>query len=85
MGSRGAMGNARRTRMARVLEGGLVGFAVALWVLLPGIVTRPLDAPPYLIAYGGFAVVVGVICGLVLRTTGAIAMYVLLRRRSSVA
>jgi hypothetical protein len=52
-----------------VLEAGLLGFGVAIFVLWPGLVSRPLDAPPYLLVYGGGALVVGLVVGLVLRMT----------------
>jgi hypothetical protein len=50
-----------------VLEGGACGFAVALLVLAPGIVLRPLDAKPYVVVYGGAATVIGLAIGFVLR------------------
>ena len=52
-----------------VLEGGACGLAGTLLVLLPGIVTRPLDAPPYIIAYGIPTVLIGLAIGLILRFT----------------
>ena len=56
-GSHGAQG---------ILEGAACGFAGAVLVLLPGIVTHPTQAPPYLLAYGGLAAVVGLAVGVVL-------------------
>lgn len=49
-----------------ILEGAACGFAGAVLVLLPGIVSRPTQAPPYLLAYGGLAAVVGLAVGVVL-------------------
>ena len=55
---------------------------VAVLYLAPGIVTRPREAPPYVIFYGGVAMVFGAIVGLVLR---AIAIIVLRYSRSAAA
>jgi hypothetical protein len=49
-----------------ILEAAACGFAGAVLVLLPGIVTQPTQAPPYLLAYGGLAAVVGLAVGVVL-------------------
>jgi hypothetical protein len=57
-----------------VLEAGACGVIVALAVLAPGIVTRPLEAPPYVIAYGGAALIVGVVVGLILRATALLVL-----------
>lgn len=57
-----------------VVEAGLVGFGVALVVLGRGIVTRPLEAPPYVIVYGGAAMLAGLIVGLVLRFTALLVL-----------
>jgi hypothetical protein len=56
-GTRGALG---------IIEGAACGFAAALLVLLPGIVTTPLHAAPYVLAYGGLAAVLGLAVGAVL-------------------
>ena len=64
----------RRGSWLAVAEAGGGGLVVALVILAPGIVTRPMDAPPYLIAYGGFAVLVGLVVGLVLRTAALIVL-----------
>lgn len=56
-GSRGGQG---------ILEAAACGFAGAVLVLLPGIVTQPTQAPPYLLAYGGLAAVVGLAVGVML-------------------
>jgi hypothetical protein len=57
-----------------VLEAGLTGFAIALVVLGPGVVTRPMAAPPYVIVYGGAALIVGLLVGLALRTVGVLVL-----------
>jgi hypothetical protein len=57
-----------------VAEAGACGLFVALAYLAPGIVTRPMDAPPYVIAYGGAALVLGLVAGLLLRTTGVLVL-----------
>jgi hypothetical protein len=56
-GSRGGQG---------ILEAAGCGFAGAVIVLLPGILTQPTQAPPYLLLYGGLATVVGLAVGVVL-------------------
>jgi hypothetical protein len=65
-----------------VAEAGACGLILALLYLAPGIVTRPAEAPPYVIAYGGAALLLGVVVGLFLRTT---AILVLKLRKSAVA
>jgi hypothetical protein len=57
MGSRGTQG---------ILEGAACGLVAAVLVLLPGIVTKPMQAPPYVLAYGGLAAVLGLAVGAVL-------------------
>jgi hypothetical protein len=57
-----------------VLEAGLVGFFIAIWMLRRGIATRPADAPPYVIAYGGGAIVIGLTIGLILRTAAVVTL-----------
>ena len=52
-----------------VAEAGGLGLILGLGVLARGIVTRPADAPPYVIFYGGVALIVGVAIGLILRVT----------------
>ena len=49
-----------------ILEGAGCGFAGAVVVLLPGIVTKPTQAPPYVLAYGGLAAILGLAAGAVL-------------------
>ena len=57
-----------------VAEAGACGLAAALLYLVPGIVTRPRDAAPYVMAYGGAATIVGLLFGLVLRTTALLIL-----------
>ncbi len=57
-----------------VLEGGALGFLAALWVLRWGIIHRPAEAPPYIIAYGGAAFVLGLLLGSVLRLTAILVL-----------
>ena len=52
-----------------VFEGGLCGFLCVLPSLAAGIVTQPRKAPPYILVYGGLGAIIGLIVGLVLRTT----------------
>ena len=57
-----------------VLEAGATGFGIALVVLAPGILTRPLEAPPYVIVYGGAALILGLLVGLILRATALMVL-----------
>jgi hypothetical protein len=57
-----------------VFEAGFVGFFIALWILRRGIETRPNDAPPYVIAYGSGAALIGITIGLILRTAAVITL-----------
>jgi hypothetical protein len=57
-----------------VAEAGACGLVVALLYLAPGIVTRPAEAPPYVLAYGGTALVLGVLVGLFLRATAIVVL-----------
>jgi hypothetical protein len=66
-----------------VAEGSALGFCTALLVLLPGIVTRPLDAPPYVAAYGGMAAVLGLLVGIVLRFTALVALRIAGREKEA--
>lgn len=59
----------RGTGWQGVLEAGALGFLTALLVLSRGIITRPMEALPYIIVYGGAAALLGLACGLVLRMT----------------
>ncbi len=53
---------------------GACGLGIAFLVLLPGTLRRPFEAPPYLIVYGGGALILGLIVGLILRTTALIVL-----------
>ena len=64
-----------------IAEGALCGFAAAVIVLLPGILTTPTQAPPYVLAYGGLASVLGLGVGAILWMT---ATYTLLIYRRHV-
>ena len=77
-GSWGALG---------ILEGAACGFAGAVLVLLPGIVTKPAQAPPYVLAYGGLATVVGLAVGAVLwvSATLTLRLYVIKARKAEPA
>ncbi len=69
-------------RWSAVGEGALLGFAGAVLVLLPGILTRPLDAPPYILAYGGLCALVGAAVAFALRIS-ALLVLGLLKERSA--
>lgn len=70
-GSRGSQG---------ILEGAACGFAGAVLVLLPGIVTKPAQAPPYLLVYGGLAAVLGLAAGTVLWISATLTLGLYARR-----
>ncbi len=57
-----------------VIEAGVLGFMAALLVLSHGIATRPRDAWPYIIVYGGGAALLGLAFGLLLWTTAQIVL-----------
>jgi hypothetical protein len=57
-----------------VAEAAACGVLLAIMYLAPGIVTRPAEAPPYVIFYGGAAAVLGCLVGLLLRSTAAVVM-----------
>jgi hypothetical protein len=57
-----------------VAEAGACGLILALLYLAPGIVTRPDEAPAYVIAYGGGALLLGVVLGVVLRTAAVLVL-----------
>ena len=58
-----------RWGMTGIVEGALCGFAAAVIVLLPGILTKPTQAPPYVLAYGGMASILGLAVGAILWVT----------------
>jgi hypothetical protein len=49
-----------------IREAAICGFGVCLLYLARGIVTRPLEAATYVVAYGGTAAILGAIVGLIL-------------------
>jgi len=57
-----------------VFEAAVCGFVCALPILAPGIVTQPAKAPPYILVYGGLGAIIGLIVGLVLRTTALLTL-----------
>jgi len=62
-----------------ILEGAVCGFAGAVLVLLPAIVTRPREAPPYVLAYGGLAAVLGLVVAAIVWVTAACVLTALPR------
>src|SRR5918993_4493025 len=63
-----------------IFEGAACGFCGAVLVLLPGILTRPTEAPPYVIAYGGIAAILGLVVGAIVWLTAAFILMVYARR-----
>ena len=57
-----------------VAEAGLCGFGTALLYLAPGIVTRPTEAPGFVLVYGGAALILGLLVGLFLRTAAVLLL-----------
>jgi hypothetical protein len=57
-----------------VAEAAATAVVVACAYLARGILARPADAPAYVIAYGGVALILGAIAGLILRTTALLAL-----------
>jgi hypothetical protein len=55
-----------RSGATGIVEGALCGFAAAVIVLLPGILTTPTQATPYVMAYGGLASALGLAVGAIL-------------------
>ena len=60
-----------------VVEAGAVGFGIAVLVLSRGILTRPAEASPYIVAYGGIALIVGLAVGFVLRMAAVLVLKIL--------
>jgi hypothetical protein len=63
-----------RSGVTGIMEGALCGFAGAVIVLLPAILTKPTQAPPYVVAYGGLASVVGLAVGAILWVTATFTL-----------
>jgi hypothetical protein len=57
-----------------IVEGALCGFAGALVVLMPGVLTKPNQALPYVLAYGGMAAALGLVVGAILWVTATITL-----------
>jgi hypothetical protein len=55
-------------------EAALCGFACLLLMMGRGIVTRPLEAPPYVIFYGTIAAILGCLVGMTLRMTALLTL-----------
>lgn len=58
-----------------VAEAAATAVVVAIAYLAPGILTRPADAPAYLL-YAGLALVLGALVGLILRATALLTLAV---------
>jgi len=59
-----------------IFEAGLCGFLYVLWMLSRGIMRQPMQAPPFVIVYGGLGITLGLIVGLVLHTTALLTLSV---------
>jgi hypothetical protein len=59
-----------------VAEAGALGIILALAVLAHGILSRPADALPYVVFYGGAALILGLAIGVVLRMTALLVLRV---------
>ena len=57
-------------------EAAATAFLVAVAYLARGILARPADAPAFVIVYGGVALILGAIVGVILRTTAVLALRV---------
>ena len=60
-----------------VVEAGACGLATLLVMLLPGILSHPIQALPYIVAHGGLAALCGLLVGLLLRTSAVIVLNVM--------
>lgn len=65
-----------RASWISVVEAAGCGLAIAIGSMWRGLVERPLEAPPYVIVYGGAALLLGAVVGFILR---AVALAVLKR------
>jgi hypothetical protein len=63
-----------------VAEAAAVGFCAAILPLTRGILTRPGDAPPYVLFYCGAGLLIGLLYGVVLRTIAVAVLGVIGRR-----
>ena len=57
-----------------VAEAAATAFMVALAYLAHGILTQPAHAPAFVIVYGGAALILGAIVGVILRMTAVLAL-----------
>lgn len=57
-----------------VAEAAATAVVIALAYLARGILTRPADAPAFVLVYGGGAMILGAIVGVILRTTAVLAL-----------
>jgi hypothetical protein len=57
-------------------EAAATAFVMALAYLARAILARPADAPAFVIVYGGVALILGAIVGVILRTTAVLALRV---------
>jgi hypothetical protein len=64
----------RGTGWQGVIEGGALGLFIALAILIRPSLEHPRQAPPYLIAYGGGAFVIGLTIGFILRFTALLTL-----------
>lgn len=66
-----------------VVESGATALGVAVFVLAPGIVRRPAEAAPYVLFYGSAALIMGLLVGLMLRTTALVVLRLQRTERSA--
>ena len=57
-----------------VVEAALLALAVAVLLLLPSTFRAPFQAPPYIVFYGGAAMVFGAVVGVLLRWVALLSM-----------
>ena len=57
-----------------VLEAGAVGLLGALFILGSSIIRSPLRSPPYVVVYGGGTMLIGLLVGVILRTTALLTL-----------
>jgi hypothetical protein len=72
----------RGTGWRGVIEGGALGLSIPLAMLIRPALMRPQQAPPYLIAYGGIGLVIGLALGLMLRFTALLTLRIVARFHS---
>lgn len=72
----------KQTGWRGVLEAAALGAVIPLALLISPALKRPQQAPPYLIAYGGIGIVIGLTLGLILRGTALLALQIVARKRT---